>query len=95
VVVPLGMTTVGLVLLIWAGVLGLLVGALALATGRRRRPSRAPGERRAATVRERRTGSGDRRMGLPDVRSERVERRASAGDRRSSVSDRRRVLGPA
>jgi hypothetical protein len=90
--VVVAMTTLGTVLLVWAGVLALLVAALALGTRRRRAPESDEAERRRA-VADRRRGEGDRRIGLPDLRMERVERRSRAGDRRSGVPDRRRTLG--
>jgi hypothetical protein len=86
------MTTLGTVLLVWAGVLALLVAALALGTRRRRAPESDEAERRGP-VPDRRRGEGDRRIGLPDLRMERVERRSRAGDRRSGAHDRRRTLG--
>jgi hypothetical protein len=95
-------TTLEMVLLLWAAVLAVLVGALALAT--RRRQSRAgefgqvagtAPERREATAPDRRLAGLDRRMGLPDMRPHRVERRAPGGDRRRGVRDRRGMVGPA
>jgi hypothetical protein len=86
------MSTLSTVLLVWAGVLALLVAALALGTRRRRVPESEEAERRGAGG-DRRHGEGDRRIGLPDLRTERVERRSGAGDRRTGVADRRRTLG--
>jgi hypothetical protein len=86
------MSTLGTVLLVWAGVLALLVAALALGTRRRRVPESEEAERRSARG-DRRRGEGDRRIGLPDLRMERVERRSGTGDRRGGVADRRRTLG--
>lgn len=86
------MSTLGTVLLAWAGVLALLVAALALGTRRRRVPPSEEAERRGATA-DRRQGEGDRRIGLPDLRLDRVERRSGARDRRRGVADRRRTLG--
>jgi hypothetical protein len=86
------MSTLGTVLLVWAGVLALLVAALALGTRRRRVPESEEAERRGARG-DRRRGEGDRRIGLPDLRMERVERRSGTGDRRGGVADRRRTLG--
>ncbi len=96
------MTTFVTVLLVWAGLLALLVGALALATRHRRSragefvPSDAPEiERRLSPVPDRRRGEGDRRIGLPDLRSNQVERRAAqTADRRSGTPDRRGTLTP-
>ena len=83
----IGMSAIGTVLIVWAGVLVVLVAALAVGTRRRE----SPAEVQVADVRggpaERRRG-GDRRVGLPDRRENKVERRV--GPR-----DRRRVLGPA
>ena len=89
--VVVGMSTLGTVLLVWAGVLAVLVAALALGT-RRRRPTEAEAPERRGSQGDRRKGDPDRRIGLPDLRSERTERRSSSGDRRSGV-DRRRTLG--
>jgi hypothetical protein len=86
------MSTLGTVLLVWAGVLALLVAALALGTRRRRVPESEEAERRSPRG-DRRRGEGDRRIGLPDLRMERVERRSGTGDRRGGVADRRRTLG--
>ena len=86
------MTTLVVVLLSWAGVLAVLVTALALATRHRREP-REDVKVRSATV-DRRRAEGDRRVGLPDLRPDPVERRSGL-DRRSGARDRRRVLGPA
>jgi hypothetical protein len=88
----LGISTVGIVLLVWAGVLGVLVAALALSTRRRRPPDTELPERRRPQG-ERRRGDPDRRIGLPDLRTEKVERRAGMKDRRTGVADRRRTLG--
>jgi hypothetical protein len=90
--VVFAMTTLGTVLLVWAGVLALLVVALALGT-RRRRPLDPDDAERRGSRSDRRTGEGDRRIGLPDLRVDRVERRSIRGDRRGGVSDRRRSLG--
>ncbi|MEA2412054.1 MAG: hypothetical protein QOC77_2615 [Thermoleophilaceae bacterium] len=86
------MTMLETVLLVWAGVLALLVAALALGTRRRGAPSAEEAERRGRAG-DRRRGEGDRRMGLPDLRMDRLERRSPRGDRRSGVPDRRRTLG--
>jgi hypothetical protein len=86
------MTTLETVLLVWAGVLALLVAALALGTRRRHPPDAEEAERRGRAG-DRRHGEGDRRIGLPDLRMDRVERRSARGDRRGGVSDRRRTLG--
>ena len=86
------MSTLGTVLLVWAGVLALLVVALAFGTRRRRVPESEEAERRGA-VNDRRHGEGDRRIGLPDLRLKRVERRQGERDRRSGAADRRRTLG--
>jgi hypothetical protein len=86
------MTTLETVLLVWAGVLALLVAALALGTRRRRAPDAEDAERRGRGG-DRRRGEGDRRIGLPDLRMDRVERRSSRGDRRAGPPDRRRTLG--
>jgi hypothetical protein len=90
--VVLGVSTVGVVLLVWAAVLAVLVAALALGT-RRRRPADndLPERRRAQT--DRRRGGPDRRIGLPDLRIQKVERRSGANDRRAGIQDRRRSLG--
>ena len=85
------MSTVGVVLLVWAGVLAVLVAALALGTRRRRPPDTELPERR--TQGDRRQGDPDRRIGLPDLRTEKVERRAGVKDRRVGVPERRRSLG--
>jgi hypothetical protein len=91
--VTFAFSTLSTVLLVWAGVLVVLVAALALGTARRsrREPEDAP-ERRGERG-DRRRGEGDRRIGLPDLRLERVERRSDQGDRRGGVVDRRRTLG--
>jgi hypothetical protein len=86
------MTTLGIVLLVWAGVLAVLVAALALGTRRRRPVVEQVPERRGARI-DRRRGDGNRRMGMPDLRPVRVERRTT-GDRRGGMVDRRRTLGP-
>lgn len=86
------MTTLETVLLTWAGVLALLVAALALGTRRRRVPDPEDAERRRLAG-DRRRGEGDRRIGLPDLRMDRVERRSGRGDRRGRTPDRRRTLG--
>jgi hypothetical protein len=86
------MSTVGVVLLVWAGVLAVLVAALALGTRRRRSPDTELPERRT-TEGDRRAGDPDRRIGLPDLRTEKVERRAGVKDRRVGVPERRRSLG--
>jgi hypothetical protein len=91
-VVVLGISTVGVVLLVWAGVLAVLVAALALGT-RRRRPADEELPDRRGAQRDRRRGDPDRRIGLPDLRTEKVERRSGAGDRRLGVPDRRRSIG--
>jgi hypothetical protein len=88
----IAMSTLGTVLLVWAGVLILLVATLALGTRRRRVPASEEAERRGSAG-DRRRGEGDRRIGLPDLRADRVERRSGARDRRSGVADRRRTLG--
>jgi hypothetical protein len=88
------MSTLGAVLLIWAAVLVVLVGALALGTRRRRAHHVASPERRSP-VGDRRRGDPDRRIGLPDLRLDRVERRSARGDRRSGAPDGRRTLGTA
>jgi hypothetical protein len=85
------MSTLGTVLLVWAAVLAMLVGALALGTRRRRPPEHDSPERRAGTG-NRRAGDPDRRIGLPDLRTDRVERRSERGDRRTGAPDRRRTL---
>jgi DNA phosphorothioation-dependent restriction protein DptG len=87
------MTTLGTVLLVWAGLLVVLVAALALGTRRRRAPVLDEAERRGASG-DRRRNEPDRRIGLPDLRIQRVERRSDRGDRRSATGDRRRTLGP-
>jgi hypothetical protein len=86
------MSTLGTVLLVWAGVLAVLVAALALGT-RRRRPTEAEAAERRGPQGDRRKGDTDRRIGLPDLRARRIERRSSSGDRRSGAPDRRRTLG--
>jgi hypothetical protein len=86
------MSTLGTVLLVWAAVLAVLVGALALGTRRRRSPGPQSPERRRTTG-DRRRGDPDRRIGLPDLRENRVERRAGERDRRGGMPDRRRTLG--
>jgi hypothetical protein len=91
-VVVLAMSTLGTVLLVWAGVLAVLVTVLALGT-RRRRPTDADAPERRGPHGDRRHGDPDRRIGLPDLRTEKVERRSSRGDRRSGLPDRRRTLG--
>ena len=88
------MSTLGTILLVWAVVLVVLVGALALGT-RRRRGSVAESPERRAGAGDRRRGDPDRRIGLPDLRTDRVERRSRSADRRSGVPDRRRSLGTA
>lgn len=87
------MTTLGTVLLVWAGVLAVLVAALALATRHRRSTGgvRGPRERRGA-IGDRREGQHDRRVGLPDMRSDRVDRRSGTVDRRAGLPDRRRAM---
>ena len=90
--VVVGMSTLGTVLLVWAGVLAVLVAALALGT-RRRRPTEAEAAERRGPQGDRRKGDPDRRIGLPDLRARRIERRSSSGDRRSGAPDRRRTLG--
>ena len=85
-------STLGTVMLVWAGVLALLVVALALGTRRRRVPESEEAERRGPGG-DRRHGEEDRRIGLPDLRMERAERRGGTRDRRSGVADRRRTLG--
>jgi hypothetical protein len=91
-VVLLAVSTLGIVLLVWAGVLVVLVTALALGT-RRRRPADTELPERRGPRGDRRGGDPDRRMGLPDLRTEKVERRSGAKDRRGGVPDRRRPLG--
>lgn len=88
------MTTVGTVLLVWAGVLVLLVAALALGTRRRGKPERNDVPARTSRG-DRRTGRSDRRIGMPDLRTHPVERRRGQPDRRAGAVDRRRILGPA
>jgi hypothetical protein len=90
--VVVAMTTLGTVLLVWAGVLVVLVAALALGTRRRRTPGLDEAERRAPSG-DRRRGEPDRRIGLPDLRAQRIERRSDRGDRRTGTRDRRRMLG--
>jgi hypothetical protein len=87
------MTTLGTVLLVWAGVLAVLVTALALATRHRRTTAEGDGvrDRRGATG-DRRQRQHDRRVGLPDMRSDRVERRLGTVDRRAGLPDRRRAM---
>jgi hypothetical protein len=94
------MTTLSTVLLIWAGVLAVLVSALALATRQRRSRPRefAPrgataDDRRHTAASDRRRGDPYRRMGLPDLRPHQVERRSRRGDRRGGARDRRVPLG--
>jgi hypothetical protein len=86
------MSTLGSVLLVWAGVLVVLVAALAIGTRRRRPVDGEPAERRGSQG-DRRRGDPDRRIGLPDLRVEKVERRRGAPDRRGGMPDRRRSLG--
>lgn len=86
------MSTLGIVLIVWAGVLVVLVAALALGT-RRRRPAEDELPERRRQEGDRRRGDPDRRIGLPDLRTEKVERRLGATDRRTGVPDRRRTLG--
>ena len=86
------LSTVGIVLLVWAAILAVLVAALALGT-RRRRPADNELPERRGTPADRRRGDPDRRIGLPDLRTQKVERRSGAKDRRGSVPDRRRTLG--
>jgi hypothetical protein len=88
------MSTLAIVLIAWAGVLAILVGALALATRQRQAHHTDDVKRRGTTI-DRRRSEGDRRVGLPDLREDKVERRSASGDRRRGVRDRRRVLGPA
>ena len=90
--VVLGISTVGTVLLVWAGVLLVLVAALALGT-RRRRPADGEVPERRGAQGDRRRGDPDRRIGLPDLRTEKAERRSGAEDRRTGAPDRRRPLG--
>jgi hypothetical protein len=85
------MSTLGIVLLVWAGVLAVLVAALALGTRRRR--DRSDVAERRGPVSDRRQGNPDRRIGLPDLRIEKAERLSNRGDRRGGVPDRRRTLG--
>jgi hypothetical protein len=92
-VLVLGISTLGTVLLVWAGLLGVLVAALALATRHRRTTSADDEGERRGTSGDRRRGAADRRVGLPDLRSDRVERRSSTGDRRGEKADRRRATG--
>jgi hypothetical protein len=92
-VLALGISTLGTVLLVWAGVLGVLVAALALATRHRRTTSTDDEGERRGTVAERRRGDPDRRVGLPDLRTDRVERRSGSRDRRGGTADRRRAIG--
>jgi hypothetical protein len=93
--VVVAITTLGTVLLVWAGVLLVLVAVLALGT--RRRGGSEGGDpdlpERRGDRGDRRRGEGDRRIGLPDLRREHVERRSERGDRRSALGDRRRTLG--
>jgi hypothetical protein len=91
-IVVVALTTLGTVLLVWAGVLVVLVSALALGTRRRRTPGLDEAERRG-TAGDRRLNPPDRRIGLPDLRIQRAERRSDRGDRRSGTRDRRRTLG--
>jgi hypothetical protein len=93
VTVLVAMTTLGTVLLVWAGVLAVLVTALALATRHRRTGAegRDRQEHRGATG-DRRQGQRDRRVGLPDMRTARVERRSGIVDRRAGLPDRRRAM---
>jgi hypothetical protein len=91
-VVLLAISTLGTVLVVWAGVLLVLVAALALGT-RRRRPAEGEVPERRVSEADRRSGDPDRRIGLPDLRTEKVERRSNRGDRRGGVPDRRRTLG--
>ena len=90
--VVLGISTVGTVLIVWAGVLLVLVAALALGT-RRRRPHDSEVPERRGSDGDRRRGDPDRRIGLPDLRTEKTERRAGTKDRRTGAPDRRRPLG--
>jgi hypothetical protein len=92
-VLALGISTLGTVLLVWAGLLGVLVAALALATRHRRTTSADDEGERRGTSGDRRRGEFDRRVGLPDLRTDRVERRYGTGDRRSEAADRRRASG--
>jgi hypothetical protein len=85
------MSTMGVVLLVWAAVLAVLVAALALGT-RRRRPTNDDLPERRGPHGDRRRGDPDRRMGLPDLRTDKRERRSGANDRRRG-RDRRRPLG--
>jgi hypothetical protein len=83
-------STLGIVLIAWAAVLGLFVAALVLFTRRRRSTEHSDlseAERRVSDG-ERRAGE-ERRRGLPDDRPHRVERRQSVMDRRSGLTDRR------
>jgi hypothetical protein len=89
------MSTVGIVLIVWAGVLALFVAALVLAT-RRRRAAVVPdplseAERRTRRG-DRRAGQPDRRRGLPDPRTHRIERRSGRLDRRTGLPDRRQAV---
>jgi hypothetical protein len=88
------MSTLGTILLVWAIVLVVLVGALALGTRRRRGAAGEPRERRTSAG-DRRRGEPDRRIGLPDLRTDRVERRSRTDDRRAGLPDRRGSLGTA
>jgi hypothetical protein len=87
------MTTLGTVLLVWAGVLAVLVTALALATRHRRTSGDGHDvhDRRGPTG-DRRQRRQDRRVGLPDMRTDRVERRLGTVDRRAGLPDRRRAI---
>jgi hypothetical protein len=85
------MSTLGTVLLVWAGLLGVLVAALALATRHRRTTSADDEGERRGTARDRRQGRPDRRVGLPDLRTDRTERRSGNPDRRGGPADRRRA----
>jgi hypothetical protein len=85
------MSTIGVVAVTWAGVLGVLVLVLVMA-GRRRRGSdatRAHARELRQSRTERRDGPRDRRQGLPDLRADPVERRSGAPDRRLGLPDRR------
>ena len=88
----LAISTVGVVLVVWAAVLAVLVAALALGT-RRRRPTNNDLPERRGPHGDRRQGDPDRRMGLPDLRVDKQERRSGAQDRRVGTRDRRRPLG--
>jgi hypothetical protein len=89
----LAISTLGTVLLVWAGLLGSLVAALALATRQRRTTSTDDEGERRGTAADRRRGASDRRIGLPDLRADRTERRSGNRDRRGGRADRRRAIG--